>query len=465
MEKKMVRPFGVRDQLGFWFGDMAGSFVNLYFDGFFLMLCTYILQIDPAFMASMFLAARLFDAVNDPIIGSFPDRWKLGKSGDKFKPYIKIAMWPLAISGILGFIDVSSFSNAFKHVWVVFTYILYGMSYTGTSMPFGSMASVVTDKAEERTKLSRARAFGGIAVGYGYLSLVPAFIWDKENNPVAGGYLMFGIISAILCIVCYNILFRFTPERIHTEQKKEKFRYGEVLKGAARNRALIGIMFASVGSLIFITGNSQFGGFMYREYYNAPRALQMATLGCIPLSFLLFPVVPKLSVRFGKRNFLLGALFFNLLISGFLFLVPVANVNLYILLYIISNIGQTTFTMLVWAFVTDAIDYNEYRTGQRNDGSLYSIYTFSRKIGSTVASVGVSGILAAIGFVSTAATQTPEVVANIRLLGTGVPLLAVVLEIIGMGLIWNLTKADSERIQAQLQTKNRDKEKRDSETN
>ena len=204
---------------------------------------------------------------------------------------------------------------------------------------------------------------------------------------------------------------------------------------------------------------------MYREYYNAPRALQMATLGCIPLSFLLFPVVPKLSVRFGKRNFLLGALFFNLLISGFLFLVPVANVNLYILLYIISNIGQTTFTMLVWAFVTDAIDYNEYRTGQRNDGSLYSIYTFSRKIGSTVASVGVSGILAAIGFVSTAATQTPEVVANIRLLGTGVPLLAVVLEIIGMGLIWNLIKADSERIQAQLQTKNRDKEKRDSETN
>ena len=79
--------------------------------------------------------------------------------------------------------------------------------------------------------------------------------------------------------------------------------------------------------------------------------------------------------------------------------------------------------------------------------------------------MGVSGILAAIGFVSTAATQTPEVVANIRLLGTGVPLLAVVLEIIGMGLIWNLTKADSERIQAQLQAKNRDKEKRDSETN
>src|SRR5690606_17440435 len=99
-----------------------------------------ILNINPAFMATMFLGARLFDAFNDPFIGSFPDRWKIGKSGDKFKPYIKIAMWPLALSGILGFLNVSSWPVTAKHVWVVFTYILYGISYTGTSMPFGSMA-------------------------------------------------------------------------------------------------------------------------------------------------------------------------------------------------------------------------------------------------------------------------------------------------------------------------------------
>ena len=121
-----------------------------------------------------------------------------------------------------------------------------------------------------------------------------------------------------------------------------------------------------------------------------------------------------------------------------MFIVPIQNVNLYIALYIISSIGQSTFTMLVWAFVTDAIDYNEKLAGKRYDASLYSIYTFSRKIGSTVASVGVSGVLAAIGFVADAPSQTIEVVNSIRLLGTGVPLLAVILEIIGVGLIWNL---------------------------
>lgn len=451
MEKRNIKPFGVRDQFGFWFGDMAGSFVNLYFDAFFLMFCTYILKVNPGFMASMFLVARLFDAINDPIIGSLPDRWRIGKSGDKFKPYIKIAMWPLAIACILGFLDVSHWPTTAKYVWIVFTYILYGMSYTGTSMPFGSMASVVTDKAEERTKLSRARAFGGMAVGYGYLAFVPMLIWDKDNNPVASGYLIFAVISAICCIVLYHLLFKFTPERIvQPHVQGEKFKYSEVLKGALKNRALLGIMFASIGSLIFITGNSQFGGFMYKEYYNAPKALQMATLGAIPISFLLFPVVPKLSKQLGKKTLLLAALTFNLIISAFLFFVPIPNVNVYILLYIISSVGQTTFTMLVWAFVTDSIDYNEYKTGKRNDGSLYSIYTFSRKIGSTVASVGVSGILAVIGFVSTASSQTPEVVASIRLLGTGVPLLAVVLEIIGIGLIWNLNKEKTEEMHREL---------------
>lgn len=454
MKQKNVRPFGVRDQFGFWFGDMAGSFVNLYFDGFFLMFCTYILNVSPGFMAAMFFGARLFDAVNDPVIGSFPDRWRIGKNGDKFKPYIKIAMWPLAISSILGFMDISSFSETAKHIWVVVTYLLYGMSYTGASMPFGSMASVVTDQSQERTKLSRARAFGGLAVSAVYLSMVPLLIWDENNQPVASGYFIFGVMSAILCILCYNLLFRLTPERIHVEPKPgEKFHYGAVIKGALKNRALIGIMFASIGSLIFTTGSSQFGGFMYKEYYNAPKALQLASLGTIPIAFLLFPIVPRLTAKIGKRKYLLGALFFNLVISAFLFVVPIQNVNLFILLYLISNVGQNSFTLLVWAFVTDAIDYNEYLTGQRSDGSLYSIYTFSRKIGSTIASVGVSGVLAAVGFVSTAASQTPQVVSSIRMLGTGVPLLAVVMEIIGMGLIWNLTKDDMDRIQQKLTQK------------
>lgn len=92
MKEKKIRPFGKKDELGYVFGDMAGSFVNLFVDAYFLTFCTYVLGISAAWMGSLFLAARLWDAINDPIMGSFPDRWMIGKSGDKFKPWIKI-LW------------------------------------------------------------------------------------------------------------------------------------------------------------------------------------------------------------------------------------------------------------------------------------------------------------------------------------------------------------------------------------
>jgi GPH family glycoside/pentoside/hexuronide:cation symporter len=104
--EKPIRKFGVKDQVGYVFGDMAGSFVNLFVDAYFLTFCTYALGIKASWMAGLFLVARLWDAVNDPIIGTFPDRWRLGKSGDKFTPWIKLFMIPLALSGVLCFSNV-----------------------------------------------------------------------------------------------------------------------------------------------------------------------------------------------------------------------------------------------------------------------------------------------------------------------------------------------------------------------
>ena len=155
MTDKKIRPFGKKDELGYVFGDMAGSFVNLFIDAYFLTFCTYVLGISPAWMGSLFLFARLWDAINDPIMGSFPDRWMIGKSGDKFKPWIKIFMVPLALSGILCFMNVP-LEGVALHAYVAFAYVLYGMSYTGTSMPFGAMASVVSTDPIDRSKLSRA---------------------------------------------------------------------------------------------------------------------------------------------------------------------------------------------------------------------------------------------------------------------------------------------------------------------
>lgn len=459
--KRSVRPFSKKDEVGYVLGDMGGSFVNLFIDAFYLTFCTYVLGVSPVFMGNLFLFARLFDAINDPIIGSFPDRWKLGKSGDKFKPYIKIAMWPLALSVLMAFADVSSMGSTFTHVWVVAAYLLYGISYTGTSMPFGAMANVVTDDAENRTKLSRARSIGGMAVGAGFLSLVPLLVWDADGNAIPRAFFLIAVAFGLLSILSYTGLLKLTEERIieeETKEDEEKFEYKQVLKDVCKNRPLLGVMFATIGSLIYITANGQLGQIMFLEYYGMPGLLSIVNLSQIVVLVIALPLVPKLSVKLGKQRTIISTLILNAVVSTFLFLVPIENPYLFVSLFMIGNIGQTIFTMLVWALVSDCLDYHEYKFGYRSDGSLYSIYTFSRKIGSTIASTLASYSLAWIGFVAGAASQGPAVSENIRMLYTAVPLVATILELIGLGLIFNLTRDKTnqmyDRLKAQRAEKN-----------
>lgn len=446
-----MKKFGVRDQIGYVCGDMAGSFVNLFVDAFFLTFCTYVLGIKATWMGTLFLAARLWDAFNDPLIGSFPDRWQLGKSGDKFKPYIRIAMIPLAISGLLCFADVSSWQSTAKHAWVAFAYVFYGMSYTGTSMPFGSMASVITRDPVERTKLSRARAIGGTIVGIGALSLVPQFVFDKAGNVRADGFFRVAIVFGILSFIFYVLLLTLTTERVRQPKAQgQKFEYGKVLKSVSKNRPLLGVMLATIGSLLFITGNSQLGSFLYKEYYKVPQVMTLVSLVSIPVMILCFPLIPKVSGKFGKKNVILFCSAYNLVLAFILFLVPIPNVYLFLVINTLAGSGQTAFMMLIWAFVTDCIDYQEYQTNERSDGSLYSIYTFSRKLGSTLASTLASFALGALGYISGIEAQTPAVASSIRSLCTAIPVVTCVLELIGIGLIYNLNKEKTDTMYAEL---------------
>ena len=119
-----------------------------------------------------------------------------------------------------------------------------------------------------------------------------------------------------------------------------------------------------------------------------------------------------------------------------------------------GTIGQTVFTMLIWALVTDCLDYSEWKFNERSDGSMYSLYTFSRKIGSTIASTGVSFGLAAIGFVSGSnVVQTAEAVNGIYFLVNIIPVVTCALELIGVGLIFNLNKETTEQMYAELKAK------------
>ncbi len=453
-KEKEVRKFSSRDEIGYVFGDMAGSFVNLFVDAYFLTFCTYVLGIDAGWMATLFLVARLFDAINDPIIGSFPDRWTLGKSGDKFKPWIKLFMVPLAISGVLCFSSVP-FEGTALHVWAAFAYILFGMSYTGTSMPFGAMANVVTNDPIERSKLSRARSIGGTIVGLSALTAVPVFCFDSDNNIMPERFTLIAVIFGVLCIVSYLVLCTFTQERIHVERKEgEKFEFKKALQAVLKNRPLIGVMVATIGSMLSITGSSQLNSYIFKEVYHNTDVIAIASIATIPMMVIAFPLIPKLVNKFGKRTVILASAAWGLVFSLVKVFIYVDNVYVFLALNIVSQLGQMAFTMLIWAMVSDCLDYSEWKMNFRSDGSMYSMYTFSRKIGSTVASTGVAAGLGIIGYVSgTNVVQTAETVKGIYYLVNIVPVITCVLELLGIGLIFNLDKKTTDDMYAELKAR------------
>lgn len=454
MNKKQIRPFGVKDEIGYVFGDMAGSFVNLFVDAYFLIFCTNVLGISAGWMGTLFLVARLWDAINDPIMGSFPDRWMIGKSGDKFKPWIKIFMLPLALSGVLCFFNVPLEGIAL-HAYVAFAYVLYGMSYTGTSMPFGAMASVVSDDPIQRSKLSRARSIGATIVGIVGLSIVPVVCFDKQSNILPERFTLIAVIFGVLSIISYFVLLNFTQERIRqNSEKAEKFNYGKVLKATVHNRPLIGVMVATLGSMLFITGSNQVRSYIFKEYYARTDVMSIISLATIPILVICFPLVPKLVAKFGKKATLMAAIVSSTIFSVIPVVMEIKNVYVYSALVVLGTIGQTVFTMLIWALVTDCLDYSEWKFNERSDGSMYSLYTFSRKIGSTIASTGVSFGLAAIGFVSGSnVVQTAEAVNGIYFLVNIIPVVTCALELIGVGLIFNLNKETTEQMYAELKAK------------
>ena len=445
-----VRPFSGKDEWGYIFGDMAGSFVNLYVDAYFLTFCTYALGINATWMAGLFLFARLWDAVNDPLIGSFPDRWHLGKSKDKFTPWIKLFMIPLAMSGVLCFSKVP-FEGIALHAWVAFVYVLFGMSYTGTSMPFGAMANVVTVDPVQRSKLSRARSVGGGLVGAVALGMVPVVCY-KDNQILPERFTLLAVIFGICSIVSYILLCTLTKERVREEKVEgEKFEFAKVLKMVLKNRPLIGVMIATIGSMLVITGASQTYSYIYKEVYGNASLATVSMACSMPFMIVVFPLIPKMVNKFGKRDVILYTAALSFVFSVVRMFIYIQNVWVYTALNIMTLLGQTAFTMLIWALVSDCLDYSEWQTGMRSDGSMYSMYTFSRKIGSTIASTGIAAGLGLVGYVSGEnVVQTAEAVKGIYYLCNAIPTVCYALILIGVGLIFNLDKKKTDKMYAEM---------------
>lgn len=445
-----MRKFGIRDQVGYAFGDVAGSAMTIM-QSYFMVFCTYVLGVSPGFMATLFFFAKIWDAINDPLLGQLPDRFLIGKSGDRFKPYVRLSIIPMAVVIILMYADVSSWGSLAKHAWVCFIHVAAEGCYTLATMPYGAMSSVITADPVERTKLSRARTLGSTIMGTALMVIMPLVLFDENKQYIPSMFFKAAVVCAAIMAVSYLLLTNLTIERIHQPAKKgEKFDYFRILRSMLTNRPLIGVMVATLGSLILLTGTGSLNSYLFKEYFQKPQLMSVVGIVGLPLMLISFPLAPVLVKKFGKKATISASLFSSLICYFIMLVFPSQNAALFITLYTLASFGQGIFTMLGWALVTDCVDYQEYKTGERNDGSIFSVYAFSRKLGGAVASTVGAAAVGWAGFNESLAVQLPEFGANIRTIACALPFAATIVEIIGIAFIFNLSTEESTRISKEL---------------
>ena len=438
-----MRPFSMKDKIGYMFGDFGNDFFFMLVSAFLMVFYTDIFGLDAGTVGVLFLVARLWDAIADVTWGRFIDSRKTKKYGKiqgKFKPWIFRMSVPLVISGVLMFVYIPGMSSGFYYAWAYITYILWGTLYATVNIPFGSMASVMTSDPVERTTLSTFRTMGAMLASL-IINAVGPLIVFVDNKIDANRMLMTAVLFGILAIACYLACVTLTTERIEVPEKQpEKGAFMKSLKGLVKNRPLIAILAASLLFMMNTMLVNSVNVYLFKDVFKNASALSVFGLLNTAMTFVAIPIVRPLVEKYGKKE--LAAV--GMLIAGamyiLLFFLPNISLTVFYVIIAIGLFGYAFFNVVVWAFVTDVIDYHEYLTELREDATVYSIYSFARKVGQALAG-GIGGFaISAVGYNSAQKVQSQETLDGIYGLGTLVPGIIYLIIAIILIFLYPLTK-------------------------
>ena len=247
--EKQIRPFGWRDKVGYLIGNVGNDLSFTFASVFLMVFYTKVLGISSTLVGTLFVVARIVDAFTDVTMGRIADKAKPAKDG-KFKPWIRRMCGPVALASFLMYqCAVANAPMTLRIVYMFVTYLLWGsIFYTAINIPYGSMASLISPEADDRSALSTFRSLGSIvanlAVGVG----APAILYtsDAAGNQIVKSELFpwVALVFSILSIGCYMICYFMTTERVKPSPQEQAKSVSLLNTGKAlvTNRALIGIV-------------------------------------------------------------------------------------------------------------------------------------------------------------------------------------------------------------------------------
>lgn len=392
---------GTRDKIGYAMGDLASLLVFGLVQSVLQKYYTDVLGIGVVSIMIMFIIARIWDAINDPLWGRIIDRIPPAPDG-RYRRWLKILAVPVALSAVLMFVKIPGLSEGGYLAYAYVTYILFGMLYTGINIPYGSLAQVITSDDRERSSLSVFRSIGS-TFGAMPAMLLISFCYVKNANGTAvmsySKILTGAIIISAVSVLAYLLCYRWTTERVPTKPTpKEKGQTWKVIKILLHSRPYMAVCLVGMLFLAAQMFSQSYNTYLFNYYFNAPGLSMMPTV-CqyLPVAVIML-FAGKLGARFGRRE----VCAYGMLMAGVcnlaLYLVGGTNVWMFLAVCLLSGIGNAFIFLLVWAIATDAIDYNEVSYGLHDEATSYAFFTFMRKLGQTIAAILVNMALLRIGY-------------------------------------------------------------------
>lgn len=444
--------------IGYGCGD-AGGVITLYMvSGFMTRYLQVHLAVNPVLLATILLIWNAWDAINDPLMGTIMDMTyaKAKPGSDKFRPWI-LASIPVMLVGLIAFYGVPPhMGGGFGMVASVFVLkIIYEGGYTMMNIGMGSLLGAMATNDNERATLASARGFGSTIGGMIAGAIIPQIIARVGDN--TQGFFLASIVTGILGCFIVFLHYALTKERNKeaaelaknmTEEEKnaQKFKISDIWNIITKNRAFLALVLHSI-SICAVQALGQ-GAALYMAA-DVLHDMGIQSVGSVFSSVAMIVILASAPILTKKwdlvviiRTCLAVGFVSYVGLLAYVFLAPGLNSMLYILWMGFSTAMVTMSVQMQWGLVAESIDYNEYVTGKRNEGTIYGFFSLSRRVGSMIANSLSVLLIAAIGYdpalTQAGLDQSAGTIAGIKWMVVGFPCLAAVVSFCCFTFIWNI---------------------------
>lgn len=438
--------------IGYGLGDFANSLAFSLSTSFLLYYYTDVAGLSAAAVGTMFFVVRLWDAFADVFAGRMVDR-TMTRWG-KFRPFILFGAVPLLFLSYLTFHVPGDLETGTKLLYAYLTYAVLGLLYSLVNIPYGSLASAMTQSVHERAKLVSSRFFGAAVSGVVLTFIIapkisalkasraqlgPAAYHDEVQSIFTQTTLLFIVVGS----VAYFLTFLWCREMVVRTQPKVSL--GETISTLRHNKPL---GYLCVASFFYLIGLFAVGGASayYAQYVLGDIAwLGPITLVNVGISIVTAPFVPKLVDRFGKKSIFQWCGVLTVVGGVALFFTPAGLVVPALVFLAIKGIGGALINVVMFGLEADTVEYGEWVSGQRSEGATYAVFSFTRKITQSIGGAVGAWALALGGYLSaTAAVPTPvqpeSAILSIRIV---MGLLPAVTALIAMAVFWKYPLSDT----------------------